>query len=94
MQLKKITAIELIGFIQHELLLDKDEEMYLDATTDLVNAGIIDSLTLIQLVTHIESVAGIKIDDDEVNPDNFKDIASIVAFIDTKITKKMCENAI
>ncbi|WP_445928522.1 acyl carrier protein [Marinomonas sp. TI.3.20] len=83
-----IETKSLIEFIKHDLLLGKELTTPLDADTDLINSNIIDSLSLIQLVTHLEREFEIKIDDSDINPDNFINVNSLSNFINSKIQTK------
>ncbi len=48
---------------------------------DLVETGILDSLTLIDLLLSLEQEFGVKISLEEVAIDNFRSIASITQFV-------------
>lgn len=50
----------------------------------LLTAGIIDSLTMIQLLTAIEERGKIKIRDAELLPENFETVNAIVDFLTKK----------
>lgn len=47
---------------------------------DLFDAGILDSLTFIDLVVYLEEQFGIRISADELEPQNFRSIAKIAEF--------------
>jgi len=49
--------------------------------TDLVETGVLDSLTLIDLLLSLEQEFGVKISMEEVAIDNFRSIASITQFV-------------
>jgi acyl carrier protein len=49
--------------------------------TDLLDSGLLDSLLLVDLISHIEEVSGIRIDGDQVKPSNFRSIVAIVDFL-------------
>jgi acyl carrier protein len=58
-----------------------------DALTDgqsLVEAGLIDSLGVAELVAFIESRYGVMAEDEELVPDNFDSIERVAAFIEHK----------
>ena len=48
--------------------------------------GILDSTGVLELVAHLESTYGIKVNDDELTPDNLDSINSICSFIERKRT--------
>lgn len=75
----------LIDFINHELLINKKVDESICEDTDLIAANVIDSLSLIQLITFLERSLQIKIEDTEVNPDNFQSVAAILKFLKEKI---------
>ena len=50
----------------------------------LIGNGILDSLSLLQLIVFIEERYGIKVEDEEVTPNNFQNINHIVTFLRTK----------
>jgi methoxymalonate biosynthesis acyl carrier protein len=49
---------------------------------DLLEMGVLDSMAIMQLVGHLETQYGITIPTEEIDPDNFESINSLVAFID------------
>jgi acyl carrier protein len=51
------------------------------ATTDLIDAGILDSLGFVELIARIESEFGFRISLDSVGIDQFRSIESIAAFV-------------
>jgi len=51
---------------------------------DLLAADLIDSLGITELVNFLERTYGIKIGDDDLQPDNFRSIDAIVSFVDRK----------
>jgi acyl carrier protein len=50
----------------------------------LLEAGVIDSLGVLQLVASLESRYGVSVTDDEMLPENFETIAAIAAFVTAK----------
>jgi len=59
----------------------------IDDATPLLEAGIVDSLGVLELVTFLESSFLIKITDEELTPENFASIANMASFIDQKQTQ-------
>jgi acyl carrier protein len=49
--------------------------------TSLIEADLIDSTGILELVSHVEATYGIAIKDAEIVPDNFDSIARIASFI-------------
>jgi acyl carrier protein len=49
--------------------------------TDLVETGLLDSLTLVELLAQLEETFGVSISTDDLEFENFRSIASIAAFV-------------
>jgi acyl carrier protein len=47
--------------------------------------GIIDSLGVLQLVAFIESKFGVRVDDEDLTPENFETFAKMTGFIENKM---------
>lgn len=75
----------LLNFIQHDLLLNRPMESTISYETNLITSGVIDSLSLIQLVTYLEKETGFSIHDRDVNPDNFQSITTIVTYLNQRM---------
>ena len=79
-----MTAKDAISnFISKELVND-DEMKNVGENESLLESGIIDSLAIMKLLTFIEEEFKLKVMDDELMPENFDTIASIVSLIDKK----------
>jgi acyl carrier protein len=52
--------------------------------TPLLDAGIIDSLGVLELVAFLESSFLIKVTDEELTPENFANITNLTSFVDQK----------
>jgi len=52
-----------------------------DANGSLFQSGVLDSFTLVDFVTLLESECNVKIDDADLRPENFDSIAKVEAFI-------------
>lgn len=75
---------DLRGFIVKNFLFGGGAET-LDDAGSLLEARIIDSTGVLELVAHVESEYAIKIEDDEMVPENLDSIASLVAFVGRKL---------
>ena len=53
----------------------------------LISTHVIDSLGMLSIVTFIESEFGVEIVDDEIVPDNFETLASIVKLVESKMAQ-------
>lgn len=70
------------AFIIDNLLLGREED--LTAVPSLLEAGIVDSTGILELVQFLEETWGIRVQDDEMTPDNLDSIERIVRFIERK----------
>jgi acyl carrier protein len=70
----------LIEFIKNEVMRNKNAK--LDENEDLLSAGILDSLAILQLVAFIEDRFGIKIPDEDVVFENFQSINALVNYLE------------
>lgn len=76
---------KLQAYISEELLFDQDQAP--EADQSLIRTGILDSLSLLQLIGFIEEQFGIEVQDEDVNPQNFETIVAMKAFIEGKPQK-------
>lgn len=51
---------------------------------NLLADEVIDSLGIVELIAFLEGKYGIKVDDDDLAPENFRSVESIVAFVEKK----------
>jgi acyl carrier protein len=56
----------------------------LPADASLIESGLIDSTGVLELVDFLEETFGIRVEDDELLPENLDSIASIVRFVEHK----------
>ncbi len=73
---------EIRKFIADRFLFGDDNKLKSDAS--LLEAGIIDSTGILELIDHLEEKYGIKVNDDELVPENLDTIASICVFLGKK----------
>jgi len=57
---------------------------HIDDSASLLDAGVLDSLMMVDLVTHLESTFKIVVDDDDMVPENFDSIDSITGYLERK----------
>ncbi len=55
-----------------------------DSGVDLIEAEVIDSLGIVQLISFLEEKYSITIDDDDLDPENFRSVDRIVLFVEEK----------
>ena len=70
-------------FIAGNLLFSQDGFPYADDVSFL-REGIIDSLGVMELVEFVQKTFGVKVDQQEVTPDNFDSLAKLAAFVRRK----------
>ena len=70
-------------FIATNLLYSKDGFNYADDAS-LLREGIIDSLGVVELVEFLQARFGVKVEQQEVRPDNFDSVAKLAAFVRRK----------
>jgi acyl carrier protein len=51
---------------------------------DLLAEDVIDSLGIMQLISFLEGKYGIKVTDEDLNPENFRSVQRIVTFVEQK----------
>lgn len=52
--------------------------------SDMLSGGVIDSLGITELIAFLERKYAIKVNDDDIDADNFRSIDNIVAFVERK----------
>lgn len=72
------------NYIFEELLVS-DGRVKIDPDESLISSGVIDSLSLLRLISFVEERFGIRIEDFEVVPDNFESINVMEALIAGKL---------
>ena len=76
-------AEEVEKFIVEEIALGTGVES-VGHDEDLLAQDVIDSLGIVELVSFLESRFGIKVGDDDLLPENFSSVNSVVAFVEAK----------
>lgn len=70
----------LVEFVKNEVMRNKNAKLSDDE--DLLSAGILDSLAILQLVAYIEDQFGIKVPDEDVVFENFQSINALTAYLE------------
>ncbi len=73
---------EIRKFIVDRFLFGEDKAF--DGDASLLEAGIVDSTGVLELIAHIERKYGIKVENDEFIPENLDTINRLCAFLDRK----------
>ena len=76
-------AVEVERFIVGEIAAGRGIES-VTHDSDLLANGIIDSLGITELISFLEGKYAIKVDDDDIDAENFSSVARIVAFVERK----------
>jgi len=69
----------LMDYVKNEIMRNRNAK--LNENEDLLSAGILDSLAILQLVAYIDETFGIQVPDEDVVYDNFKSISSLVSYL-------------
>jgi acyl carrier protein len=67
------------NFIRTELVYDDDKDF--DENTNLIERGIIDSMSLVRLISFIEEQYSVHVQDEDIVPENFSTLTKIGSFI-------------
>jgi acyl carrier protein len=73
-------AYRLVAFIRENLVPD-DADLEVDETTPLLLSGLLDSLRTARLLNFIRREIGVSIPAAKLDPENFADVATIVAMV-------------
>ena len=72
-------------YILHTQLPGEDPDN-LQPDDDLLDSGILDSMGIMQLITHLEKEYGISIPTEEIEPEKFASVSALAAFVQDKQT--------
>ena len=61
-----------------------DDALHLDDTASLLEAGIVDSTGILEVIAFVEETFGVSVADDEVVPENLDSIQRIVDYVKRK----------
>ena len=64
-----------------EFLASETQKKIENDNADLIKNGLLDSFTMIQLIGFIETELGVKVDMEEIGPDNFNSVENIESTI-------------
>lgn len=79
------TQKELINFINENFILGRSGSNFnLEPDQSLLDSGIIDSTGVMELVTFIEEQYSVKIEVDELIPENLDSVNNIIKLLNTK----------
>jgi acyl carrier protein len=75
----QIDVASIKTFIRSELIYDDEKDF--DENTNLIDRGIIDSMSLVRLISFIEENYEIQVQDEDIVPENFSSLNKISSFI-------------
>jgi acyl carrier protein len=76
-------AVEVEQFIVNEIAAGRGIDS-IPHDSDRLAGGVIDSLGITELIAFLESRYAIKVDDDDIDAENFRSIESIATFVEQK----------
>jgi acyl carrier protein len=71
-----------------ENFLFTDDESALNSKDSFLDKGILDSTGILEVIYFLEDEFGIKVEDDEMVPENLDSVLNLVAYIDKKTGSK------
>ena len=75
----QIDLASIKNFIRTELIYDDEKDF--DENTNLIERGIVDSMSLVRLISFIEENYEIQVQDEDIVPENFSSLNKISNFI-------------
>lgn len=72
-----------MNFIRENFIMGRSD-VVLDEKVSLIDSGVMDSTGVLELVEFLESQYSIKIEDEELVPENLETIENIIGFLKTK----------
>jgi acyl carrier protein len=74
---------KLCAFIVSTFMLEHGKNT-VDPDEDLLNSGFIDSMGVMETVGFVEETLGVRVDDDDIVPENFRTLRALTEFVMTK----------
>ena len=62
-----------------------DEQSALNSDDSFLDKGIIDSTGILELIFYIEEEFGVKVEDDEMVPENLDSVNNVIKFLNLKL---------
>jgi acyl carrier protein len=73
------------SFIRTELIYEDDQDF--DDHTNLIERGIVDSMSLVRLIGFIEEEYGIPVQDEDIVPEHFSSLTKIATFVTERLKR-------
>lgn len=83
---KQVVGEKVEQFISEQFIFDQDKKITRDDS--LLETGTIDSTGILELVLFLEEAFSIKVDDEDLIPDNLDSINRIANFVDGKLASQ------
>jgi acyl carrier protein len=83
---------QIVEFITTNFLFDESSNV--GEEDSLLETGVIDSTGVLELVAFIEETYGIKIEDEEIVPENLDSIQNITLYISQKLSQPSASQAV
>jgi len=80
-ELERLEA-QLHAFLCHECRVDAAG---LTRTTELVTSGLLDSMGMVRLATHLERIVDVSIPDDDITVEHFDSIERILGYVQSRL---------
>lgn len=81
---KTDTREQIRSFLAENFLLSSDG-FTLDDDASLLEAGVVDSTGVLEVILFVEETFGVEVADDEIVPDNFDTVNKMAAYIESKM---------
>ena len=79
-----LTKGELLSYLRDDLGVDTSD---IDEQTVLFSSGIVDSFSLVAVITFIEARCGVRVGPMDVTLDNFDSVKRILAFVERAVAE-------
>ena len=77
--------LSITSFIRSELIYEDDQDF--DDHTNLIERGIVDSMSLVRLIGFVEEEYGIRVQDEDIVPEHFSSLSKIATFIAQRLNR-------
>ncbi|MBN1496880.1 MAG: acyl carrier protein [Spirochaetes bacterium] len=74
----------IMNYINENFIAGRSSKVELTPDVSLLESGIVDSTGILELVLFIEEQFSIKIEDEEIVPENLDSVANLLAFLEKK----------
>lgn len=89
MEKKSVTSDQIVRLLTERIHIEAPS-----ADTDLMGAGLLDSLSLVELMTSLEEQFDIRISFDEIEIDNFSSVTRIVEYVNLRLASRIEDTSV